>query len=89
MFCVRVFVAQNICQLYLSFHAFLCSAKFFWGFGILGGNVPPDVPRINTELSTLCRSFLDGDILADILSNSQNSTLHRIRYLGLFEIKRS
>ena len=51
MFGVRVFVAQNICLLYLSLRAFLCSAKYFLGeFGIFflgGGTFPPDVPRIN------------------------------------------
>ena len=49
MFSVRVFVAQNICLLYLSLHAFLCSANFFGGeFGIFWGKLsPPEVPRIN------------------------------------------
>jgi len=48
MFCVWVFVAQNICLLYLSLHAFLCSANFSGGiWNFRGETSPPDVSRIN------------------------------------------
>ena len=52
MFSVRVFVAQNICLLYLSISScILMLCKFLLGGGnleFLGGNLsPPEVPRIN------------------------------------------
>jgi len=50
MFSVRVFVAQNICLLYLSISScILMLCNFFGGeFGIfLGETFPPEVPRIN------------------------------------------
>jgi len=53
MFGVRVFVAQNICLLYLSISlCILMVCKFFGGeFGIFGGeSFPPEVPRINPGL---------------------------------------
>ena len=57
MFGVRVFVAQNICLLYLSISScILMLCKFF------GGNLefleeklfPPDVPRINPDYAFIC-----------------------------------
>ena len=52
MFGVRVFVAQNICLLYLSISScILMLCKFLRGeFGIFGGETfPPYVPRINPD----------------------------------------
>jgi len=52
MFGVRVFVAENICLLYLSISSCsLMRCKIFWGnLEFLQGNVPPDVFRINIAL---------------------------------------
>jgi len=60
MFGVRVFVAQNICLLYLSLHAFLCSAIFLGGdLEFLEGKLsPPDVPRINPGLIGHCYGYV-------------------------------
>jgi len=50
MFGVRVFVAENICLLYLSISScILMLSKIFFGGDLnFFGDVPPDVPRINT-----------------------------------------
>jgi len=50
MFGVRLFVAQNICLLYLSISScnlMLCKIFFGENLEFLGKKLPPDVPRIN------------------------------------------
>ena len=65
MFSVRVFVAQNICLLYLSISlCILMLCNFFFGggeFGIFGGETfPPEVPRINPDCCEFASKLLVG-----------------------------
>jgi len=61
MFGVRVFVAQNICLLYLSISScILMLCKFFGGnLEFLEGKLsPPEVPRINPARTMYCEATL-------------------------------
>ena len=70
MFGVRVFVAQNICLLYLSISSCIPMLRkiFFLGGGIWNfwkGNFPPDVPRINPVCRRQCctvQHVLDNEL---------------------------
>jgi len=71
MFSVWVFVAQNICLLYLSISScILMLCKFFGGeFGIFGGKLsPPDVSRINPAgylySSPVCTELFDCYVMS-------------------------
>ena len=79
MFGVRVFVAQNICLLYLSISScILMLCNFFWGggkFGIFGGETfPPDVPRINPVHSSYSSSTIFFCISRDVYFNVDKIT---------------